>query len=367
MTTRQQQIEKLKQTLLNIQSGLSNVSKQLEPFVKAEKAGMRITPKTTTEEVQKYNAALPKTTEVKMPSAGINKETSYRDWMFKTLQQQNKYLQDYINTLKNQPSPLEVYKQYSEQLGLPQQRKQLTGIQKQVIDTEALLDKLEDDINKRISGKLVTEAQRRRYLAMEGKPLREQLADLMRAESRARAGYSEARRELADMLKIYGQEQARKRELAALPLEYGYKNIPYYKEIFTYESPEEKAKRELAEKLALKKAGEKEPEAYRLWKLTGSKLNFGDWYKNIYKGREEKEEIKPFWTKIDYKKLSALGIPRNIADTISVALQEGLSLEAIRRALAEEYGREKGYHYLDIIMPYIQKQKKNYNENEIWQ
>ena len=71
------------------------------------------------------------------------------------------------------------------------------------------------------------------------------------------------------------------------------------------------------------------------------------------------ETEQSFFTKTDYKKLAGIGAPRDVADTISVALQEGLSLEAIRRALAEEYGKEKGYHYLDIVMSYIQKSKSD--------
>jgi len=181
-------------------------------------------------------------------------DMSYRDWMFKTLEQQNKYLKDYIDMLKKQPSTTEVYKQYSEQLGLPKQAKLVSGIQKQVLDVEGLLDKLESDINTRTTGRLVTEAQRRRYLATEEKPLREQLADLMRAETRARAGYSEARQQLSDMLKMYEEEQGRQKEIVGLPLEYGYKNLPYYEKAFTYRTPEEKAKQELASKLATEKA-----------------------------------------------------------------------------------------------------------------
>ncbi len=88
-------------------------------------------------------------------------------------------------------------------------------------------------------------------------------------------------------------------------------------------------------------------------------MSFSKWYKEIYKGmkEEEIEKNKLFWTKTDYKNLAGLGVPKDVADTVAVALQEGISLEAIRRALAEEYGREKGYHYLDVIMPYLQKNK----------
>lgn len=223
----------------------------------------------------------------------------YKEFLLQQITQQNKYLQDYINTLKNQPSPLDIYKQFSEQLGIPGYQQQLAGIQKQVLDVEGLLDKLESDIKQRTTPYIVTEAQRRRLLASEGKPLRKQLANLMRAEARAKSGYSELRRQLADMLKFQGQEESRKEKLALLPLQYGYKNLPYYKEAFTYESPSEKAKRELAQKMGIeetlktgglgryyvKPTRKTEPEVYRLWKLTGSKMSFGDWYKNVYKSK----------------------------------------------------------------------------------
>ena len=222
---------------------------------------------------------------------GTNK---YQNFLINQITQQNKYLSDYINTLKNQPSQADQYKQYSEQLGLPQQQKAVTGIQKQVLDVEGLLGKLESDINQRTSPFLVTEAQRRRKLAVEGTPLRTQLSDLMRAESRAKTGYSDTRQQLADMMKMAGLDQAKQEKIAQLPLEYGEKNLPYYKEAYTYESPTDKSKRELAAKLAqesaLKKAGvgsyyqaptkaQTPPASYREWELAGKPGTYADWKK----------------------------------------------------------------------------------------
>lgn len=239
-----QQLEKLRQTLLNIQSGLSSVQKKLKPLSEAEKAGMKITPQTTTEEASRYLSSIPKT------PINIPNPNDYQQQLLSALNQQNQYLKNYMDTIRGQRSYEDVYKDYSEKLGLPEKQKVVAGIEKQVIDVENLLDKLESDINERISGKLVTEPVRRRYLATQGKPLREQLSNLLKEESRARAGYSEARQELADMLKAYQSDIERQKELAALPLEYGYKNIPYYKDILTYMSPEEKARQELRNKIA---------------------------------------------------------------------------------------------------------------------
>ena len=363
-TPRQVAIARLKKNLLNIQSGLSGVSKQLQPLAQAKKAGMKITPQTTVEQAKQYlgnqhhiqrgetlsgiakqygtdvNTLLkanpqiknpnliyagstlniptqtPQTTTAGIPTSNITPTTAgtptppptttygggttgsttaggndYQKFLMNQIAQQNEYLKDYINTLKKQPTAIDTYNQYSQQLGLPQQQKQVAGIQRQVLDTENLLNKLESDINSRISGHLVTEAQRRRELAIEGKPLKKQLADLMRAEKRARSGYSETRRQLADILKMYSQDQSKQEKLAKLPLEYGYKSLPYYSKALTYQSPAEKAKQTIANRLALE-AAEKTagigryyhktttpPSSYREWQLAGKPGTYADWVK----------------------------------------------------------------------------------------
>ncbi len=224
-----------------------------------------------------------------------NTNDGYQKFLLDTINQQNKYLKDYIDTLKNQKSQSDQYQTYSDQLGLPAQQKLVAGIDKQALDVEGLLSKLEGDINSRSSGHLVTEAQRRRYLATEGKPLRTQLADLMRSESRAKAGYTESRQQLADMMKNWSTEQQRQLDLKKLPMEYGYKNLPYYKEALTYETPKQKAARQLQEKLnekkALKDAGlntsTTQSAALKVFNEMGGKngtgMSFSDWYKNVYK------------------------------------------------------------------------------------
>ena len=152
--------------------------------------------------------------------------------------------QDYLDWLKGQPSWQDVYKTQSEALGIPGMVTAQTGLQKQVLDVEGLLDKLDDDISARISGKLVSEPQRRRYLATEGAPLREQLADLMRAETRAGTSLTGARGELATMM---GLEEAQRGEART-----GFETAL---EAYQYESPEEKFARMLREEEAKKTAG----------------------------------------------------------------------------------------------------------------
>jgi hypothetical protein len=166
----------------------------------------------------------------------------YRDVLLKTLE-------DYLKTAQARPSYQELYERGAKKLGIPGKREAVAGIERQILDTEELLDNLEEDINLRIrgAGALATDPQRRRYLAAEGGPLREQLADLVRAGTRAGAGLAGAREELATMIGLEEKERKREREL-------GLGLLPQYKELATYESPEEKSKRELAELLREKRA-----------------------------------------------------------------------------------------------------------------
>lgn len=66
-------------------------------------------------------------------------------------------------------------------------------------------------------------------------------------------------------------------------------------------------------------------------------------------------EKKSFLSNEDYKSLTAIGVPKVVADAIMIALNEGQDLEPIRLGLAEIYGKDKGYRYLDLFMPYIQE------------
>ena len=249
---------------------------------------------------------------MKVPPVEEVKPDKFKDFLLNQITQQNKYLNDYINTLKSQPSQADQYKQYSEQLGLPQQQQQVTGIQKQVLDVEGLLSKLEGDINQRTSPFLVTESQRRRKLAAEGTPLRTQLSDLMRSQTRASTGYDSLRQQLADMMSASSSDYQRKIGLAKTPLDYSRENMSSYKEAYQYETPEEKSKREIAQQLSLENAFKQaevgkyyqkpqtpsvpsEPTSYKEWKLAGSPGKFADWIKKkstLVVTAKEKEKIE---------------------------------------------------------------------------
>lgn len=213
----------------------------------------------------------------------ITKESDYAALVLKTLE-------DYLATAKEQKPWQEIYAEKETALGIPGKRKALTGITQEVLDVEELLDKLEEDVGTRIGGKLVTGAEERRQLAIEGRPLREQMADLMRSEARAGAGLAGARGELATMMGLEEKERA--------GAKMGLELLPLFKEALTYETPGSEAARKLAELIAIeeaKKTGEygvyrpKEPKeptyptSYREWELAGKPGTYEKWL-------EKKEE-----------------------------------------------------------------------------
>ena len=64
-------------------------------------------------------------------------------------------------------------------------------------------------------------------------------------------------------------------------------------------------------------------------------------------------EEKTFLSSADYKELSLKGIPKNVADAISLALQAGDDLETMRTDLAKFFGKDKGYKYLDEFIVWL--------------
>ena len=197
--------------------------------------------------------------------------------------------QSYLDWLKAQTPYGETVTKYREQVGLPTAEKAATAISQEVLDVESLLNKLEGDITSRISGRGISEPLRRRLLASEERPLREQYGELATAQARATAGVGMAQTSLQTLLAGEAEERRRTGETYLEPLrlsaetyaEYGklsdtakaelaqlYQRqaqertaaektyqypigvgLPYAKEAATFETPEEKAKREYQELL----------------------------------------------------------------------------------------------------------------------
>lgn len=99
---------------------------------------------------------------------------------------------DYRNQFANMISNLQTQQQTYT--------KNLTGIQSQISTTEDLLNKLESDINARVSGRLVTQPYANRLLATEQKPLVQTLSDLERAAGVEQTGLTSTRQQLADII-----------------------------------------------------------------------------------------------------------------------------------------------------------------------
>ena len=111
----------------------------------------------------------------------------------------NAVLDALLTKVQSWETPTDIYTRLRAESGLPAKEEAITGIQTQVQKTEDLLTNLEKDINARISGQGIIEPMRRRMLATEGAPLREQYAQLVRGQGMAEAGLTSARRQLADL------------------------------------------------------------------------------------------------------------------------------------------------------------------------
>ena len=124
-----------------------------------------------------------------------------------------------------QQNPLSLYNEAQAKLGVPEVRGRVSGLRKQVLDTENLLNAVEGSVTGRTQGSLVTEAQRQRLTALERQPLAGQasqfqgaltnegatLADLMgQASTSANLGY-EGQKTKEEGLR-YRLEQALSRE-----------------------------------------------------------------------------------------------------------------------------------------------------------
>lgn len=179
---------------------------------------------------------------------------------------------DYTSALKTQPTAEETYNKYRTMLGLPAQEAEYTAAKKGVLttqqtisDTENLLNKLEGDINSRIQsmgGVNITEAQRRRILAGEQKPLTQQLADLSQTlgKQTTAAGMEQEdvtglQSQLATLLGLSEKDTAAALEAAKEPLSFSESLLPTLSSLAQYESPKEKLAASIAQEELYKSLG----------------------------------------------------------------------------------------------------------------
>lgn len=119
-------------------------------------------------------------------------------------------LGEYVEALGRQASPLDLYRQFEEEAGVPGLRRTVEGLRGEVFKVEDLLSTLEKDIMARTERLDVSEAARRRIEAFEGEPLREQLTGLTTGLGREETVLSEAMGR-AGMLTGYGVEAERQK------------------------------------------------------------------------------------------------------------------------------------------------------------
>ncbi len=184
-----------------------------------------------------------------------NTSTDYRQQMMDLINKLSTQQQQYVTALQNLPTAAEQYQTYREQLGLPAAEAQLTGTTQQIQKTQAMIDDLEKNINARISGRAITEPQRQRQLAVEQKPLAEQLQTLGRLATTQQTGVQSARDQLVQLLNLAQQEQQRQEAIAQAPLQYTQSLLPTLSSLLQYQSPEEKLAQQIQAEQSMKQLG----------------------------------------------------------------------------------------------------------------
>ena len=111
-----------------------------------------------------------------------------------------------------QESPTATYSRLSTQYNVPSYEEQLGTFRTQVAKTKDLIDRLEEDINKRTEGKLVNEAQRRRMISAEQAPLTTSLGRLGTGQQVAAEGLRSALGNVETGLRLTSSEQERQLE-----------------------------------------------------------------------------------------------------------------------------------------------------------
>jgi len=90
------------------------------------------------------------------------------------------------------------------------------------------------------------------------------------------------------------------------------------------------------------------PTSYKEWQLAGGEagtgMSYAEWVKR------ESSVV----SQSQLNKFAAAGVPVAVAEQIQLRLNEGYTLEEIRQELAQAFGKEKGYSYLDRFMDVVE-------------
>ena len=247
-------LEALQRRITGAKEQALGIQGQLGTLAQAQRGGLAITPQTSTQQAQQFlqpqpvpTQPVPATPPTVDALAGIAGGTSgdARKQIIDLITGLQGQQQKFAETLQAQPSASDLYAQFRGQLGLPEQEQTLTAQRQRIQKTEGLLDKLESDINSRISGKGITEPQRRRILASEQGPLAEQLEDLSRAAGITQTGVTSGREQLSQLLDLAMQEQQKQAGIAGMPFEFQKGLLPTLAGLAEYQSPREKLESEV--------------------------------------------------------------------------------------------------------------------------
>src|SRR3990167_7960428 len=116
---------------------------------------------------------------------------------------------EYEQALGNLQNPLDIYKQQETEAGIHERQVAVERLRKITDDTTLMLDRLEGDVEQRLSGALTTSAQRSRVVAAEGGVLGKTLETTGRELGREETALGEARTRAGTLtgLAVQGQEQ----------------------------------------------------------------------------------------------------------------------------------------------------------------
>lgn len=113
------------------------------------------------------------------------------------------------NQLKNQKSSQQIRQEEETRVGLPDRRRALNNITKNILDTSRVLKNVDHDVAARARrlGGPVTEAARRRLTSAVQAPIQSRLIDMGEQQAREQVGIGDLENEVAQMLGLRVKDQ----------------------------------------------------------------------------------------------------------------------------------------------------------------
>jgi hypothetical protein len=161
-------------------------------------------------------------------------------------------MSDYEKLVSQQASPEETLSKYESLLGIPAKQEAVTALGQEMVKTNKMIDDLEENLNSRIGGTVMTESARQRELAVEQRPLLEQQKDLAYQAALAEPALSSAQSKLGTLLGMSQQQQTTQAQQAATGVSQLMSLIPSIASIAEYQSPQEKIAQTIAQEKLMK-------------------------------------------------------------------------------------------------------------------